>query len=144
MLNDISKSILSRRQLVQAASCGLGSLTLSGMTASQADAGLLSQRQPHYAARAKRVIFIFVNGGPSQFESFDYKPDLKAADGKQGPTKRKLLGPRLKFARHGESEMWVSEAFPHLAKQTDHLCMLNAMQTTSRAHPIAIPMLHTG
>jgi hypothetical protein len=138
------KPVLSRRQLLQVGSCSVGSLLLSGAVPDQADAGLLLEKQPHFAARAKRVIFLFINGGPSQFESFDYKPSLKAAHGKKGSGKGKLLGPQLEFAQHGESGMWVSEAFPHLAKQTDRLCMLNAMQTTSRAHPIAIPVLHTG
>lgn len=136
--------LLSRRQLLKVSSCSVGSLMLSGMMPGQADAGLLAPKQPHFAPKAKRVIFLFINGGPSQFESFDHKPQLKAADGKKGVGKGKLLGPQLKFAQHGESGLWVSEAFPHLARQTDRLCMLNAMQTTSRAHPIAIPMLHTG
>ncbi|WP_246109684.1 DUF1501 domain-containing protein [Roseimaritima multifibrata] len=114
------------------------------MTPSSSDAGLLSPKQPHFTPRAKRVIFLFINGGPSQFESFEYKPELRKANGKQGKSKKKLLGPLLDFAQHGESGMWVSEAFPHLAKQTDQLCMLNAMQTNSRAHPLAIPLLHTG
>lgn len=136
--------LLSRRQLFKVGSCSVGSLALTGTALNQAGAGLLVPKQPHFTARAKRVIFLFINGGPSQFESFDYKPSLKAAHGKKGSGKGKLLGPQLEFARHGESGMWVSEAFPHLAKQTDRLCMLNAMQTTSRAHPIAIPVLHTG
>ncbi len=139
-----SLSNVSRRDLLKAASFGLGSLTLSGFLPNQSQAGLLAPKAPHFAPKAKRVIFLFLNGGPSQFESFDYKPDLAARSGKQGVGKGKLLGPLLKFAQHGQSGMWVSEAFPHLAKQTDRLCMLNAMQTTSRAHPIAIPMLHTG
>ncbi|MCA9222368.1 MAG: DUF1501 domain-containing protein, partial [Planctomycetales bacterium] len=117
---------------------------LTGLTPSRSDAGLLTPKPPHFAPKAKRGIFLFINGGPSQFESFDHKPLLKKASGKQGTGKGKLLGPLLNFAQHGESGMWVSEGFPHLAKQTDRLCMLNAMQTTSRAHPIAIPVLHTG
>lgn len=134
----------SRRDWLKIGSCSAGALMLTGMDADRADGGLLEQKQPHFAPKAKRVIFMFINGGPSQFESFDYKPALEAGHGKKGAGKGKLLGPQLKFAQHGESGMWVSEAFPHLAKQTDRLCMLNAMQTTSRAHPIAIPMLHTG
>ena len=125
-------------------SCGLGSLMLTGLVPNRSDAGLLALKQPHFAPKAKRVIFLFINGGPSQFESFDFKPQLKAASGKKGIGKGKLLGPLWEFAQYGESGMWVSEVFPHLAKQTDRLCMLNAAQTTSRAHPIAIPMLHTG
>jgi hypothetical protein len=110
----------------------------------RAEAGLLEPKTPHFAPKAKRVIFLFINGGPSQFESFDYKPELKANAGKKGAKKGKLLAPLYEFSQHGESGMWVSEVFGHLAKQADHLCMLNAMTAPSRAHPIAIPMLHTG
>jgi len=134
----------SRRNWLKAASCGLGALTVSGLAPSTASANLLSPRQPHFAPKANRVIFLFINGGPSQFESFDYKPLLKKAGGKKGMKKGTLLAPQTEFARYGESGMWVSDAFPHMAKQVDRLCMLNAMSAPSRAHPIAIPMLHTG
>ncbi len=144
MTDKTSHPIVSRRDWLKAGSCGLGSLMLTGMGPEQAEAGLLAPKAPHFAPRAKRVIFLFINGGPSQFESFDYKPDLAANNGKTGIQKKKLLGPLWKFAQHGESGMWVSEAFPHLAKHADRLCMLNGMQTSSRAHPIAIPVLHTG
>ncbi len=136
--------LTSRRDWLKVGACGLGSLTLTGLTPNHVEAGLLTPKDPHFAPKAKRVIFMFINGGPSQFESFDYKPKLKAKSGETGLNKKKLLGPLWKFAQHGESGMWVSELFPHIAKQTDRICMLNGMQTTSRAHPIAIPMLHTG
>ncbi len=139
-----TQPVISRRQWLKVGSCGLGSLMLTGLTPNRGEAGLLTPRQPHFAPKAKRVIFLFINGGPSQFESFDHKPLLKKASGNKGVKKGKLLGPLLNFAQHGESGMWMSEAFPHLAGQADRICMLNAMQTTSRAHPIAIPMLHTG
>ncbi|MCH8044495.1 MAG: DUF1501 domain-containing protein [Planctomycetes bacterium] len=144
MTNNSPQPIVSRRQWLKVGACGLGSLALTGFVPNRSDAGLLAPKPPHFAAKAKRIIFMFINGGPSQFESFDYKPKLKAQSGKTGLKKKKLLGPLWKFAQHGESGMWVSEVFPHLAKRTDDLCMLNGMQTTSRAHPIAIPMLHTG
>lgn len=144
MTNNNSQQVVSRREWLKVGSCGLGSLMLTGMMPSRSDAGLLTPKQPHFAPKAKRVIFLFINGGPSQFESFDHKPHLRAQAGKKGLKGGKLLGPLWKFAQHGENGMWVSEAFPHLAKQTDRLCMLNGMQTTSRAHPIAIPVLHTG
>ena len=144
MNNDTRQPIVSRREWLKVGSCGLGSLMLTGLVPRRTEAGLLSPKSPHFPAKAKRVIFLFINGGPSQFESFDYKPDLKAAGGKKGAKKGKLLAPLYNFNQHGESGMWVSEAFPHLAKQTDHLCLLNGMNGPSRAHPIAIPMLHTG
>ncbi|MCP4784820.1 MAG: DUF1501 domain-containing protein [Fuerstiella sp.] len=144
MTNMPTDPTVSRRGWLQAASCGLGALTVNGLAPNQASAGLLSPRGPHFAAKAKRVIFLFMAGGPSQFESFDYKPMLQKAGGKKGMKKGTLLAPQANFARHGESGMWISDAFPHLAKQADQLCMLNAMSAPSRAHPIAIPMLHTG
>jgi hypothetical protein len=144
MTNTSLQEGISRRGWIKAASCGVGALTVSGLAPSQASASLLSPRQPHFAPRAKRVIFLFIAGGPSQFESFDYKPALKAADGKKGLKGGKVLGPLTDFAQHGESGMWISDAFKHLAKQADQLCMLNAMTAPSRAHPIAVPMLHTG
>jgi hypothetical protein len=144
MTNNTPPPILSRRQWLRVGTCGFGSLALTGLTPNDSNAGSLSPKAPHFAAKAKRVIFIFVNGGPSQFESFDYKPELKAKSGTTGLNKKALLGPLWKFAQHGESGTWVSEVFPHLAKRVDDLCMLNGMQTGSRAHPLAIPMLHTG
>ena len=138
MTNTPANPTVSRRGWLQSASCGLGALTVNGLSPSRASAGLLSARGPHFTGKAKRVIFLFMAGGPSQFESFDYKPMLKKAGGKKGLKKGTLLAPQASFARHGESGMWISEAFPHLAEQTDRLCMLNAMQTTSRAHPPAL------
>jgi len=136
---------MSRRQWLKTAAGGLGGLALSGLSSPTASgAGLLSPKAAQFAPKAKRVIFLFINGGPSQFESFDYKPELKTNGGKKGVNKGKLLAPLYDFAQHGESGMWVSDVFPHMAQQTDHLCMLNGMTGPSRAHPIAIPMLHTG
>ena len=144
MTSNALQPTLSRREWLKVGTYGLGALTVTGLVPNSSDAGLLSPKSPHITPRAKRVIFIFVNGGPSQFESFDHKPALKAHSGKKGLKKGKLLGPLWKFAQHGESGMWISETFPHLARQTDQICMLNGMQAPSRAHPIAIPMLHTG
>jgi len=145
MRNQISPMNVSRRQWLKTAAGGLGGLALSGMSSPTASAaGLLSPKAAQFAPKAKRVIFLFINGGPSQFESFDYKPELKANGGKKGVNKGKLLAPLYDFAQHGESGMWVSDVLPHMAQQTDHLCMLNGMTGPSRAHPIAIPMLHTG
>lgn len=143
MSNQVQPAV-SRREWLKISASGLGGLALTGMAPQQSEAGLLSPKQPHFAPKAKRVIFLFMNGGPSQFESFDYKPELKARGGKKGNGKGKLLAPLYDFAQHGESGMWVSDQFPHMAQQTDNICMLNGMTGPSRAHPIAIPMMHTG
>jgi len=144
MMNTLAKQHFSRRGWLKAASAGIGAMTVSGLAADSASGSLLTPRQPHFTPTAKRVIFLFMAGGPSQFESFEHKPALKRAGGKTGVKKGKLLAPLSRFTQHGESGMWVSDAFPHMAGQTDKLCMLNAMSAPSRAHPIAIPMLHTG
>ncbi len=144
MTNNTSSPTVSRRGWLKTASCGLGALTVTGLAPGQTSAGLLSPRESHFAPTAKRVIFLFMAGGPSQFESFDHKPALVAGGGKKGLKKGKLLAPLAKFAQHGESGMWVSDSFPHVAGQADNLCLLNAASAPSRAHPIAIPMMHTG
>ncbi len=138
------QSNLSRRDWLRIGSCGFGSLALAGMTGGLATAGSLSPRDPHFAPKAKRVIFLFMNGGPSQLDTLDYKPELYLRGGETGKNKRSLLAPMWQFSRHGESGMWVSELLPHLAKQAHQLCVINSMHTDSQAHPLAIPLLHTG
>jgi len=138
------QSNLSRRQWLKLGSCGFGSVALAGMTANQSLAGPQTPRMPHFAPKAKRVIFLFMNGGPSQQDTLDYKPKLYADGGKKGKNKQALLSPLWDFAQHGESGLWISELMPHLAKQADKLCVINSMQTDSRAHPLATPLLHTG
>lgn len=143
-MNHRPQQRITRRGWLNAASCSLGALTVTAAGPNASWASLLLPRQPHFQPTAKRVIFLFMAGGPSQFESFDHKPALQKADGKEGLKKGKLLGPQASFSQHGNSGMWMSDAFPHLAGQADQLCMLNAMTAPSRAHPIAVPMLHTG
>jgi hypothetical protein len=135
---------MSRRNWLKLGSCGFGSLALAGLTASQSRAGTQSPSGPHFAPKAKRMIFLFMTGGPSQHEMFDYKPKLFADGGKEGKKKKKLMAPLWDFAQHGKSGLWISELLPHIAKQADRLCVINSMQTDSSAHPLAIPLLHTG
>jgi hypothetical protein len=134
----------SRRDWLKLGSCGFGSLALAGLTGDKLIAGTKTAGTPHFAPKAKRVIFLFMNGGPSQHDMLDYKPKLYADGGKTGKNKQTLLAPLWKFAQHGQSGLWISELLPHLAKQADRLCVVNSMQTDSRAHPLAIPLLHTG
>jgi hypothetical protein len=134
-------SYLSRRDWLKLGSCGFGSLALAGLTASQSIAG---SQAPHFAPKAKRMIFLFMNGGPSQHDMLDYKPQLYKDGGKEGKKKQALLAPLWNFSQHGQSGLWISELLPHIAKQADRLCVINSMQTDSSAHPLAIPLLHTG
>jgi hypothetical protein len=144
MCDDSQQSNLSRRDWLKIGSCGFGSVALAGMSANQSLAGSQTPQMPHFAPKAKRVIFMFMNGGPSQQDTLDYKPQLYRDGGKVGKNKQALLAPLWDFTQHGESGLWISELMPHLAKQADRLCVINSMQTDSRAHPLATPLLHTG
>lgn len=142
---------LSRRAMLQQSGCGFGSLALAGLCADAARAA--GQAATHHAPRAKRVIFLFMHGGPSQVDTFDYKPRLQADDGKNLPfapgphldsKTLKLLGSPWKFAQHGESGRQVSELFPHVAKHIDDLCLIHSLHTKGVSHGQAVSMVHTG
>ena len=151
---------VNRRQALQATACGFGQLALAGLlnqTVLAAD-NPLAPRQPHFAPRAKRVIFLFMQGGPSHVDSFDYKPLLDEKDGqtfsfddarviaktgKRGSS-QKVMKPLCKFKQHGESGLWASDLFPHMAGHVDKLCMLHSMHTEGVAHGPATLFLHCG
>ena len=134
----------TRREFLRLTGTGFGWMALSVLAAEQASkpgANPLAPRPPHFTARAKRVIFLFMQGGPSHLETFDWKPEL-ARVGKGGP--HQLLGPVFKFNPAGRSGLMISEVFPHLAKHADELCILNGMQTRTNSHVQATVALHTG
>jgi len=99
----------------------------------------LAPRAPHFTPKAKRVIFLYMQGAPSQHETFDYNPELEAAS-KSG----NVMNSAYKFVQCGQSGLPISELFPNLGKQADELCLLNGMHTDSPAHPQATIELHTG
>ena len=106
-------------------------------------------KQPHHAPRAKRVIFLFMPGGPSQVDTFDPKPQLTKDDGKPAPKlylgqQRTLLASPWKFQRYGESGLAVSELFPHTAECVDELCVIRSMVTDDPNHPGGCLLMHTG
>ena len=160
MTQSLNSTIRTRRQLLQSASCGFGYLALTGLTTRSAHADTVAQggfrnplagKAPHLPARAKRVIFMFMQGGPSHVDTFDYKPELSSLAergvGKMYNGKKingKLLPSPWKFSQHGESGLPISELYPHLAKHSDELCLINGMHTDNPAHPQATIMLHTG
>lgn len=138
-----------RREWLLRSSCGFGYLALAGLCAqTQAEESPLAPKRPHFPARAKHVIFMFMQGGPSHVDTFDYKPKLIANDGKPDPSPRgkgrKLLKSPFKFSPHGSSGIYLSELFPHLANQADELCVINSMVTDVPNHPQAAVQLHTG
>ena len=143
--------MFSRRQILQSTSAGFGYLAFAGMThtasgAPDAGAGAnpLKPKQPHFAARAKRVIFLCMGGGPSHVDSFDYKPELERDHGKSGRYGGKLLKSRWQFRQRGESGLWISDLFPEVAKLADDLTLLRSMQCDQPVHSGALTQMHTG
>ncbi len=139
----------SRRRFLMETSCGFGYLALAGLTTQEAaTANPLAARVPHFTARAKRVIFLFMDGGPSHLDTFDYKPKLNADAGRLHPNssgRSTPLQPTLwGFRQRGQSGLWMSDLFPHLARHADDLCMINSMHTDVPNHPQATLMMHTG
>jgi hypothetical protein len=113
----------------------------------------LAAQAPHHAPRAKRVIFIFMQGGPSHVDTFDYKPRLATDDGKKldfhNARSMKVVAERVlaspwKFRQHGQCGRWVSELFPHVARHVDDLCFIRSVHTKGVAHGPATLFLHTG
>ena len=133
-------SLFSRREMLRNTIGGFGLLAFSGLAARAAT------REPHFAAKAKRVILLFMQGGISHLDTFDYKPKLQEHDGQEFAEGKggKILGSPWKFAQHGKSGQWVSELLPQLAQQVDDLCFLTAMHTDAQAHETGVPMFHTG
>jgi hypothetical protein len=150
--------LFPRRTMLKRSAVGFGYLALASMmaeeqAAAEHSAGRGVIQQPHFAPRAKRVIFLFMKGGPSHLDTFDYKPNLQRDHGKPLPFEKPrvqfaptqdLLGSPWKFRQYGESGSWVSELFPYVADCVDDLCMLHSLHGTNAAHGGALLKLHTG
>ena len=150
-------SPFSRRRMLQTAGAGFGWLACSSLLAQNASATAsgnpLQERQPHFPARAKRVIFLFMKGGPSHVDTFDPKPLLDRDDGKPLPFDKPrvqfaptgdLLKSPWKFRQYGESGLPVSSLFPNVAQCIDDICVINSCYGTNAAHGGALLKLHTG
>ncbi len=146
-----SGSSPSRRAMLRHASLGFGGLALQSLLAESANP--LAVKAPHYAPKAKRVIFLFMHGGPSQMDTFDWKPLLKRDHGKPLPFARpkvvssetfNLLQSPWEFKQYGQSGAWVSSLFPELAKRVDDLCFIKSMHASNSRHGGALLELHTG
>lgn len=140
----------TRRSLLQSTAVGFGGLAASALLHEDArgDAPLR-----HFAPRARRVIFMFMKGGPSHVDTFDYKPQLNRADGRPLPFDKprvqfaatgNLLASPWQFRPYGESGIPVSTLFPHVAQHVDDICFLNSVHGTNAAHGGAALKLHTG
>jgi uncharacterized protein (DUF1501 family) len=154
----------TRRHFLSRCAVGLGGIALASMLnqargAGDATAGPLAPKPTHFPARAKNIIYLFMAGGPSQLELFDYKPKLAELNGQPIPQsfiegKRfafmdsshgtRLMGTRRQFAEHGRSGMWVSELFPHTARIVDDLTMVKSCQATLFNHAPAKLFMNTG
>ncbi len=140
---------LTRRGFLQQASAGFGWLALNGLFSRQASAA------PHFPAKAKNIIFCFMDGGPSHVDTFDYKPMLKKHQGQpigsrwlskksDSTAGRVWLGCPWEFRQRGQSGLWVSELFPKLAGVADHLCVVRSMVGELPLHGQSNLLLHTG
>ena len=161
--NSYLNRTLSRRDLLRVSSTGFGGLALAAMlqeeqlraaaTGPSNGVSPLALKAPHFAPKAKRVIFLFMHGGPSQVDTFDYKPMLQRDHGKPLPFARpkvvsgatfNLLKSPWEFKQHGQSGMWVSELFPEIAKRVDDICFIKSMWGSNSRHGGALLELHTG
>ena len=159
----------SRRDFLTRTTGGFGALALGALLRPQSRAAVqidpinpFLPRPPHFAPRAKSVIFLYMVGGPSSIDTFDYKPELQKLGGKPVPAsirealkkskhsnvfegcKDELMASPFAFAQHGQSGRWVSEIYPHLAERVDDLCFIHSMQAGSNNHAPASYQLHTG
>ena len=144
----------SRRAFLRHSANGFGFLAFSAIAAEAAEQALstgpLAAKPPHFPARAKHVIFLCMQGGPSHVDTFDHKPKLAADAGKAAPAaagrrgNAALMAPRWKFSQRGTSGLWISSLFDEVARHADKLCVINSMATDLPAHPQAFAQLHTG
>jgi len=158
-------TLFTRRNALKTASVGFGYLAFADLASRVRAEELkyespLAAKAPHFQPRAKRVIMLFMQGGPSHVDTFDYKPQLQKHAGKTaggGDSQRKgaknkkqkkrggkLMPSPWEFKRSGKSGLPISELYPHLSKHADHLCLINGMHTNNPAHPQATIMMHTG
>lgn len=148
-------SRFSRRQALKTASAGFGYLALAGLLGQSAEAAgpltrlpsaldPLAPRPAHFPARAKRIIFLFMQGSMSQMDTWEYKPKLQQDDQKVAPGGGTLTASKFKFSQHGQTGTWVSDLFPRCANHVDKLCFVRGLYTDTPAHPQAVVQLHTG
>jgi hypothetical protein len=151
---------LSRRAALQRVACGFGSLALAGLAGPRLSAAPAGMKPllAHRAPRAKRILFLFMQGGPSQVDTFDYKPRLAAEHGQRRvfddarvsantgnhASEQRVLASPWAFRRYGQSGRWVSELFPEMARHVDKLCFVHSLHTEGVAHGPATLFLHCG
>lgn len=158
-LNYNRRRFLSRLSL-GVGSAALGSLLIPDLFGNGTSADAITTGLPHFAPRAKRVIYLFQNGAPSQLESFDYKPTLRAMTGQELPDSVRggqrltgmtanqesfpMVGSFCDFKQYGQSGTWVSDLFPYTARIVDELCIVRSMYTEAINHDPALTFIQTG
>jgi len=169
MTHSYDKSLrIARRHFFNECGIGVGKMALAGLLSQQmgnaafgaipsAPENPLAPRPPHFPAKAKSVIYLFMAGAPSHLDLFDYKPKLALYEGKSIPPEviggqryafirpdAAAMGPQFKFAKHGNCGAEISEALPHLAKVVDDICLINSIKTDQFNHAPAQIFLNTG
>ncbi|HZK80104.1 MAG TPA: DUF1501 domain-containing protein, partial [Humisphaera sp.] len=104
----------------------------------------LAPKPPHFPVKAKRIIFLFMQGSMSQMDTWEYKKTVQENDQKVAPGGGTVTASKFAFSQHGQTGTWVSNLFPHSAKHVDKLCFLRGLHTDTPAHPQAVVQLHTG
>jgi hypothetical protein len=156
----LSPQTISRRWFFKECGVGLGAIALRNLMAESvrgAATNPLAARKPHFEAKAKNVIYLFMAGAPSHLELFDNKPQLAKFDGTLPPAEllkdyraafinpqSKLLGPKFKFSKHGKCGAELSELLPHLGEVADDIAIVKSMHTDAFNHAPAQIMMHTG
>src|SRR5689334_1353280 len=159
-MNPLSASPIARRHFLHECGVGLGKISLAALLSdafAARAAGPLALKAPHFPGKAKRVIHMFMAGAPSQLDLFDYKPELAKLEGKPLPPSviggqryafirpdAAVMGPRFKFAKHGQSGAELSELLPNLARIVDDICLVKSMKTDQFNHAPAQIFLNTG
>lgn len=146
-----SAALLSRREMLGRLSAGFGMVGLAGLLGPQGALAASAWRGPHFAPKARRVIFLFLNGGPSHVDTFDPKPALQKVEGQQpaGNLFKKSKGTGFlpspyRFAKCGQSGVEVSESLPNLGRIIDDCCVIRSMHTDVPNHEPALLQMHTG
>src|SRR5437879_1659076 len=134
----------ARRRFLQQTGLGFGSLALASLLNQETAANPLALKQPHFPAKVKSIIWLFMTGGPSQVDTFDYKPELQKRDGqtlagadpKTGffTTSGKCLRSPFAWKQHGKSGSWVSELLPQTAKHVDDMAFLHSCYSSQNNH----------
>ncbi|MFP6703940.1 MAG: DUF1501 domain-containing protein, partial [Planctomycetaceae bacterium] len=148
MTHDTPLPPVSRRRMLAHSGAGFGLLGLAGVLDSQAAGAItssnpLAAKAPHHTPRAKRIIFLFMNGGPSHVDTFDPKPELARQAGKKGPGGKWMPTP-FDFTNQGQSGTPVSDLFPHVSSCIDDICVIRSMYTSTPNHEPGLFMMNSG